>query len=158
MGGPGCYDLRRGSIIADDVRIWVGESATLTMMPGAKLGDRCVVNVESALTLGPNTEVSWNVQILDTDFHWLRREDGRVSPHTRPIVIEGDVLVGTGAIILKGVTIGRGAVVSAGSVVRRSVESGAVASGNPAVEVGRVAAWGSAGPGDVIPDAGDLRS
>ncbi|RMB58153.1 acyltransferase [Tessaracoccus antarcticus] len=152
MGGPGTYDLRRGSTITDDVRIWVGEGATLTLMPGAKLGDRCIVNVESEVILGPNTRVSWNVQILDTDFHWLRGEDGRIRPHTRPIVIEGDVLVGTGAMLLKGVTVGRGAVVAAGAVVRRDVAAGAVVAGNPAVEVGRVTGWGSARPEGLMPD------
>lgn len=146
LTGPGSYDLRRGCTITDDVRIWVGDGATLTMMPGAKLGDRCIVNVETALTLGPNTRVSWDVQILDTDFHWLKGEDGRVGPHTLPIVIDGEVLVGTGAMILKGVTIGRGAVVAAGAVVRRDVDAGAVVAGNPAVEVKRVTGWGSGEP------------
>lgn len=147
LAGPGSYDLRRGSTITDNVQMWVGEGATFTMMPGAKVGDRSIVNVESSVFLGPNTRVSWNVQILDTDFHWLRGPDGRVRPHTRPILIEGDVLVGTGAMILKGVVVGRGAVVAAGSVVRSDVGAGVVVAGNPALEVGRVIEWGSAASG-----------
>lgn len=48
------------------------------------------------------------------------------------VVIEGDVWIGTRAIILAGVTVGRGAVVAAGAVVTRSVEPYAIVAGNPA--------------------------
>ena len=48
------------------------------------------------------------------------------------VVIEDDVWVGTGAIILKGVTIGRGSVVAAGSVVTRSIPPYSIVGGVPA--------------------------
>lgn len=114
------------------------------MLSGSKLGDRCIVNVETEVLLSENVRVSWDVQIMDTDFHWLRDNSGRVRPHTRPVIIEHDVLVGARSMVLKGVLIGHGAVVGAGSVVRRSVPAGTVVSGNPAEEVGRVSEWGSA--------------
>ena len=40
--------------------------------------------------------------------------------------------IGTGAVLLGGITIGEGAVVGAGSVVTRDVPAGAVVAGNPA--------------------------
>ena len=49
-----------------------------------------------------------------------------------PIVIEDDVWIGTGSIILPGVKIGKGAVVAAGSVVTKDVEAFTVVAGNPA--------------------------
>jgi len=49
-----------------------------------------------------------------------------------PVVIENDVWVGTGAIILKGVHIGRGAIIAAGAVVNRNVPPYAIAGGVPA--------------------------
>nr|WP_275887151.1 DapH/DapD/GlmU-related protein [Arenimonas caeni] len=48
------------------------------------------------------------------------------------IVIEDDVWVGAGAIVLPNVVLGRGCVVGAGSVVTRSVPPGCVYAGNPA--------------------------
>lgn len=48
------------------------------------------------------------------------------------IRVEDDVWIGTGAIILKGVTIGRGAIVGAGSVVTKNVEPYSIVGGNPA--------------------------
>lgn len=58
------------------------------------------------------------------------------SPHfnlvTRPITINDNVWIATGAIVLPGVTIGEGAVVGAGSVVTKDVEPWSVVAGNPA--------------------------
>jgi acetyltransferase-like isoleucine patch superfamily enzyme len=48
------------------------------------------------------------------------------------VVIEDDVWVGAGAIILKGVCVGRGAIVAAGAVVNRDVPPYTVAGGVPA--------------------------
>jgi maltose O-acetyltransferase len=50
----------------------------------------------------------------------------------RPIVIEDDVWVGAGAIVLPGVRIGTGSVVGAGSVVTKDVPPWTVVAGNPA--------------------------
>ena len=48
------------------------------------------------------------------------------------IVIEDDVWIGHGSIILHGVTVHSGAVVAAGSVVVSDVLSNAIVAGNPA--------------------------
>ena len=50
----------------------------------------------------------------------------------KPIVIEDNVWLGGGAILLPGVRIGRNAVVGAGAVVSRSVPANTVVAGNPA--------------------------
>lgn len=58
------------------------------------------------------------------------------SPHfdlvTKPIAINDNVWVATGAIVLPGVTIGEGAVVAAGAVVTKDVAPWTVVGGNPA--------------------------
>ena len=50
----------------------------------------------------------------------------------KPIRIEDWVDIGSGALILPGVTIGRGAIVGAGAVVNADVPAGAVVAGVPA--------------------------
>jgi maltose O-acetyltransferase len=47
-------------------------------------------------------------------------------------VIEDNVWIGGGAILLPGVSIGRNAVVGAGAVIPRSVPANTVVAGNPA--------------------------
>lgn len=52
------------------------------------------------------------------------------------VTIENDVWIGTGTVILSGVTIHNGAVVGAGSVVTKDVEPYAIYAGNPAQKIG----------------------
>ena len=141
MGGPGTYELARGSHLQKGARLWVGPGATLRLARGSAIGPRSTVNVESGLTIGEGTRISWEVQLLDTDFHRITRTDGAVLPHTAPIAIGSRGLIGTGAMVLKGVTIGDGAVVAAGSVVTRPVGPGEIVGGNPAKRLGEAAAW-----------------
>ena len=51
---------------------------------------------------------------------------------TAPVVIEDEVWLGAGVIVLKGVRIGKGAVVGAGSVVAGNIEPFTIAVGTPA--------------------------
>jgi acetyltransferase-like isoleucine patch superfamily enzyme len=50
----------------------------------------------------------------------------------RPIVIERNVWIAAGAIIIGGVTVGENAVVAAGSVVTKDVPPNTLVAGNPA--------------------------
>ena len=56
-------------------------------------------------------------------------ESGEV---TKPVVIEDNVWIGGGAVVLPNVTIGRNAVVGAGAVVTRDVPANTIVVGNPA--------------------------
>jgi len=55
-----------------------------------------------------------------------------------PIVIEDDVWIGAGAIVLPGVTVGQGSIVGAGAVVTKSVEPRTIVGGVPAKQIGKV--------------------
>jgi serine acetyltransferase len=54
------------------------------------------------------------------------------------VVIEEDVSLGAGVIVLPNVTIGRGAIVTAGSVVTKSVPPKTMMQGNPARPIATV--------------------
>lgn len=51
------------------------------------------------------------------------------------IVIEDDVWIGIGTIVLSGVKIGQGSIVAAGSVVTKDIESFCIYGGNPAKKI-----------------------
>jgi len=78
---------------------------------------------------------TWSRQKFEPKVNDAEKGRGRIS---KPIVVEGEVWIGCGAIILQGVTIGRGAVVTAGAVVNKNVESLTVVGGVPAKIINRI--------------------
>ena len=56
----------------------------------------------------------------------------------KPIIVEDDVWIGSGAIILQGVRIGKGAIIASGSVVTKNVEPYTIVGGTPAKFINKV--------------------
>lgn len=141
IGGPGSIDLAAGSLVRERARVYVGPGAVLRLAPGAIIGIRNTVNVTAGLSIGMGTELSWDVEVMDTDFHDIAFADGREHVRSAPIVIGEHVLVGARAVLLKGITIGDGAIVAAGAVVTKDVPAGAIVGGNPARVIGAASGW-----------------
>lgn len=82
--------------------------------------------------IGDNVLLGTNVQLL-TPIHPLDAEKRKAGwESAKPIYIQNNVWIGSGAIVLPGVTIGENSVVGAGSIVTKDVEPGVVVVGNPA--------------------------
>ncbi|BBL87587.1 hypothetical protein VroAM7_02400 [Vibrio rotiferianus] len=78
-----------------------------------------------------------NVYVVDSD-HGTQREYAMNSqPNiTAPVIIEDDVWVGTGAVILKGTYIPQGCVIAANAVVKGKLEPYGIYAGIPAKKIG----------------------
>ncbi len=84
------------------------------------------------ITIGSDVQIGPNVQLL-TPTHPLDPERRRAKLEAaEPIVIEDNVWLGGGAIVLPGVTIGENSVIGAGAVVTKDVPANVVAVGSPA--------------------------
>lgn len=145
-----------GLVIGDGVEIYTWSAFNV------EPGGRIVIGRDSVLvgavfmcaedvSIGERVTVSYNVTIADCDFH-PRDPNERIrdavanAPQgdrslrpplvAKPVVIEDDVSIGIGAIVLKGVTVGAGAQIGAGAVVTGDVSPGSVVAGNPARAVG----------------------
>ena len=102
------------------------------------IGDHVYLNVLCAILdcaevrIGHHVMFGPAVQVY-TAAHLLQAE-ARIQglEVAKPILIEDNVWIGGGAILLPGVTIGRNAVVGAGAVVPRDVLPNTVVAGNPA--------------------------
>ncbi|NOT14948.1 MAG: acyltransferase [Methylotenera sp.] len=87
--------------------------------------------------IGNECLIGANVTISDTDFHAISPIGRRYNQNPQDIaaaqiIIEDNVFIGTGSIVLKGVRIGKNSVVGAGSVVTKNVPSNTIVAGNPA--------------------------
>lgn len=103
-----------------------------------RIGARTFVNFGLAaldvapITIGDDVQIGTNVQLL-TPTHpidpQLRRDKWEAA---QPIAIGDNVWLGSGVIVLPGVTIGANTVVGAGAVVTRDLPANIAAVGNPA--------------------------
>lgn len=120
---------RKGAIFAEgDAIIKIGNTVGMSStVLWAKIG----------ITIGDRVTVGANTVILDSDCHSLNHldrwtENDMKNCKCKPIVIEDDVLIGTGSYILKGVHIGARSIIGAGSVVTSNIPADSIAAGNPA--------------------------
>lgn len=139
-----------GLILGDHAGIYAGSYFDVGPAGQVVIGDYSMITsvafrCEDRIEIGRRVMISWQVGLLDT--HVLPRSRGRraertaiasADPHarfppgeTRPIVIEDDVWIGFGTVVLPGVRVGAGSVIGARSVVNRSIPPGVVAAGNP---------------------------
>ena len=84
------------------------------------------VRIGHHVMIGPAVQIYTAAHDLDAE---ARIQGWEVA---NPVVIEDNVWIGGGAILLPGVRIGRSAVVGAGAVVSRNVPANTVVAGNPA--------------------------
>ena len=97
---------------------------------------RCHIGAVNKIVIGNNVLIGSQVLIID-HAHGEGNVDMFQAPIDRklfskgPIVIEDNVWIGGGAILLPGVTIGKNSVIGAGSIVTRSIPENCVAVGNP---------------------------
>jgi acetyltransferase-like isoleucine patch superfamily enzyme len=107
---------------------------------GARIGARCKISSHTFICAGVTLEdevfVGHGVMFTnDRDPH-ATDEDGELQTAADweliPTRVCRGASIGSGAVILPGITIGEGALVAAGAVVTRSVEPRAVVAGCPA--------------------------
>jgi len=96
----------------------------------------CCFQDQGGISIGDGVLIGHRV-VLATINHGLLPEE-RQCNYPAPIVIGKNVWIGSGSIVLPGITIGENAVVAAGSVVSRDVEPGTVVAGVPARFIKRV--------------------
>lgn len=120
----------------------------LTLSPrggSISIGPRCFLGKQSVLqayrgsfiTLGSDVMVAHGVTIVASNHGTDLGQPMNLQPENgRGIVIEGDVWIAAGAVILDGVTLGQGAIVAAGAVVHRNVAPYSIVAGVPARQVG----------------------
>jgi len=125
-------------ILSGNNKIGLGSSLSVDQDAIFELGQSsyicagAAIRIAKRVSIGNRCAISWNVTIMDSDFHEYTLDDGTVPPKTKEVVIGNNVWIGNNVIILKGVTIGDNAIVAAGSVVTKNVPSNTAVGGNPA--------------------------
>lgn len=146
------YAVRAGVTLGRNVHIGIGSvleaSEHLAIADDVYIGKGCTLEVNGSV--GRGTMLANRVGLIGRHDHdvravgrlvrhapWIGDADFDPALRAERLVVEDDVWIGYGAIVLSGVTVGRGAIVAAGALVARDVPPYAVVAGVPA----RVCGW-----------------
>jgi len=93
----------------------------------------CCFQDQGGIYIGDDVQIGHQVKILTLN-HGKSPED-RKTIYPSKVIIKNNVWIGSGAIILPGVTVGENAIIGAGSVVTKNVPDNQTFAGNPAHQI-----------------------
>jgi acetyltransferase-like isoleucine patch superfamily enzyme len=125
-----------GCTVGDDTRI----GTFVEIQKNAIIGSRCKISSHTFICEGVTIEdavfIGHGVMFINDRFPRATAQDGALQSEVDwrciPTRVKKGASIGSGAVILCGVTIGQNALVGAGAVVTKDVPDGAVVAGVPA--------------------------
>jgi maltose O-acetyltransferase len=124
--------IAKGVRIEGGCTIWGPKRVTIGA--GSVINRDVILDGRFPLTIGSHASISTRSMILTLE-HDLSDEEFRALG--APVQIGDRAFIGTGAIILPGVTIGEGSAVAAGAVVTKDVDPFTIVGGVPARPIGK---------------------
>jgi UDP-2-acetamido-3-amino-2,3-dideoxy-glucuronate N-acetyltransferase len=125
-----------GCRIGDETKL----GAFVEVQKNAVIGKRCKISSHAFICDGVHIEdnvfIGHGVMFTNVVYPRATNQDGTMQTEddwkALPTVVKQGAFIGSGAVILCGLTIGQGAAIGAGAVVTRDVPAGEVWVGNPA--------------------------
>lgn len=112
-------------------KISVGKDGVLTLGNHFMCTGSSSIICHKQVTFGDDCLLSWEILIMDTDFHSILDNQGRIINELKPISIGNHVWIGCRNTILKGVSIPDNTVIAANSTITKSfIEQHVVIGGN----------------------------
>jgi acetyltransferase-like isoleucine patch superfamily enzyme len=125
-----------GCEIGDDVKV----GTFVEIQKGAKIGSRCKISSHSficeGVTLEDDVFIGHNVVFTNDRYPRATNAGGRLQTESDwkciPTLVKRGASIGSGAVLLCGITVGENAMIGAGSVVTKDVPPDTIVAGNPA--------------------------
>lgn len=129
--------MKRGSGIYSQSQLVVGPKGVVEIGEYTCLNSTSIL-CEHKITIGKNCLLAWGSVITDchlADRRQFAGSDSKLWPldsrDARPVVLEDNVWIGFGAVVLPGVHIGAGSVIGCKSVISSDVPQRSVVAGSP---------------------------
>ena len=121
--------------------IRIEPNAVLSFGENSRIGANSIVFCEDKIQIGNNVEMSWNIQLMDTDRHEIKDiETNQVTPSHAPIMIGDNVWVGNHVSFNKGCYIPGDTIIASNSLCNKdycNIPSYSVIGGLPAKLIGK---------------------
>lgn len=130
------YFIGAGTTIDSFVKFKpAGGSGDIIIGERVTINSGCVLYSGNGITIGNDVAIAANCVFAPVSHEYSDRgrliRDQRFRPSRNGIVIESDVWIGAGAVLLDGALVREGAVIGAMSLVRGEVAAYSVSGGNP---------------------------
>jgi len=134
--GPHRIVIGANSVVDSFVKIEsAGASGDLVIGAHVVINSGCVITAGNGMTIGSNTAIAANCVFSAIRPAYAEKDrlirDQHFQPSRGGIIIEEDVWIGAGCIILEGAILRRGCVIAAASLVDNEVPAYSVQGGNP---------------------------
>jgi UDP-2-acetamido-3-amino-2,3-dideoxy-glucuronate N-acetyltransferase len=125
-----------GCEIGDEVKI----GTFVEIQKGAKVGNRCKISSHTFICEGVTLEdevfIGHNVVFTNDLYPRATSDTGQLQTESDwtciPTLVKRGASIGSGAVLLCGITVGENAMIGAGSVVTKDVPPHTIVAGNPA--------------------------
>lgn len=120
--------------------VLVSKSGMLTFgTKGTIIGSDSHIMCFDRITIGNNVRITWQVQLMDTSFHYIenKEENSEVRPLTAPIEIGDNVWIGNRTTISKGTILPSNVIVASNSLANKDysyVSANSLLAGTPAIQ------------------------
>lgn len=121
--------------IGQGTKISVGQTGRIIFGPDFEVTANSAIVSYSEIEFGKKCLLSWDVLIMDTDFHAILNAEGAVINAPKCIKIDDNVWIGCRSTILKGSHVGPGNVIAAGTVVTKKLEGEQTIYGGPEAKI-----------------------
>lgn len=102
-------------------KVIVDKDGEMEIGEGFVCSGGCNIECHRKITFGKNCVLSWNITMLDTDFHPIYDGEGKFLNPNKPITIGDKVWIGCRSTVLKGVTIADNVVVASNSTISKNI-------------------------------------
>ena len=118
----GVVCIRGKANIGRGSKISVGMNAILTLGNNFIITGNSEIISENAISFGNDCILSWDILIMDTDFHKIHYKNAKeIINKPKPIQIGSHVWIGCRTSILKGVVIADNNIIASNSIITKSI-------------------------------------
>ena len=120
-GGAGIIVFKGPCVIGRGCRISVDKDAVLTFGSNMRITGYSDIICVKSISFGDKCLISWDVLVMDSDFHKFYNDSKKIINQNRPIYIGEHVWIGCRSTILKGVEIADNNIIASGSMISKSI-------------------------------------
>jgi len=119
------------TFIGQGCKLSVGGKGVLTLGSDFNVSSETAIACSKAITFGNNCLLSWEILMMDDDYHEITNEENEVINEPTEIVVGNDVWIGCRCTVLKGAIIPNNSIIAATTTVaKKLVQEDSIYGGN----------------------------